>query len=213
VIETIHLFQHSKLILGPHGAGFANMVWAPLASKPRTIIEFLHSFDPLLCYWHTANALGLEYWMIPVPESHWAENLNVPVDEVLSILDKYYYEEEEELNKRNGHHHHHHKYNYNDVTSCPAGYYAPVPGADCRMCGPGRFSKGGPALWCETCHPGTFNNLFASRQCFDCNPGEQSIMWVLLLVLKKKSERGTIKKRKLAELQICETCDQDGRNP
>lgn len=52
VVPTITLFKRAIMIIGPHGAGFTNLLWAREGTK---IVEFLHMTYPLLCYWHMAS--------------------------------------------------------------------------------------------------------------------------------------------------------------
>ena len=47
---------------GPHGAGLANMVFAP---RNATIAEFTMSPHCNRCFGYMAAALGLDYWVIP----------------------------------------------------------------------------------------------------------------------------------------------------
>ena len=58
----LDLFQHAKIVLGPHGAGLTNMLWC---QNGTSIIEF-----PLVP--HTNRNLGflamateMDYWLLP----------------------------------------------------------------------------------------------------------------------------------------------------
>lgn len=52
VESTIALFKRAVMVIGPHGAGMANLVWTQEGTK---VVEFLHMTYPLLCYWHLAS--------------------------------------------------------------------------------------------------------------------------------------------------------------
>ena len=64
----MELFGRAKLVFGPHGGSFANLVF----TQPGThVIEFLPIYDLLLNgehprphYWGLAQAAGLDYWTI-----------------------------------------------------------------------------------------------------------------------------------------------------
>jgi capsular polysaccharide biosynthesis protein len=46
--DTIQLFEQAKLIIGPHGAGLTNLIFA----APGTpVVELLFSTQPILLYW------------------------------------------------------------------------------------------------------------------------------------------------------------------
>ncbi|CAD5116064.1 unnamed protein product [Dimorphilus gyrociliatus] len=62
--ETVEYFSRAKLILGPHGAGLSNIIWA---SKDAIIIEGLCKITPQqsnLCYRNLAAVLGLRWYGI-----------------------------------------------------------------------------------------------------------------------------------------------------
>lgn len=59
--ETAILFSKARIIVGPHGAGFTNMIFAP---KGIDIIEFMDIDHPNICYWHLSEMLGHKYHMI-----------------------------------------------------------------------------------------------------------------------------------------------------
>jgi len=60
--DTARLFAKAAVIAGPHGAGFANMLFSGSGTQ---IIEFMPLEQPNLCYWHLAEMLGNPYLMIP----------------------------------------------------------------------------------------------------------------------------------------------------
>jgi capsular polysaccharide biosynthesis protein len=59
--ETANLFSKARVIVGPHGAGFTNMIFAP---KGIDIIEFMPIESPNVCYWHLSEMLGNRYHMV-----------------------------------------------------------------------------------------------------------------------------------------------------
>ena len=62
--ETASLFSKAAKIVGPHGAGMTNMLFAPTGVD---ILEFMPVSDPNLCYWHLSEMLGHSYTMFPAP--------------------------------------------------------------------------------------------------------------------------------------------------
>ena len=62
--ETAALFSKAEILVGPHGAGLTNMIFAPKGVK---IFEIMPESDPNVCYWHLAEMLGHSYKMLPVP--------------------------------------------------------------------------------------------------------------------------------------------------
>ena len=66
VTETIKLFNRAKIIIGPHGAGLTNMLFA---KKGITIIEIMPYSDPNECYHHLTNMLEHKYNCIVLEDS------------------------------------------------------------------------------------------------------------------------------------------------
>jgi capsular polysaccharide biosynthesis protein len=80
VQETIQLFSKAKVIAGPHGAGFTNMLFS---QNGTTIIEFMSLEAPNICYWHLSEILQNKYYMIPCQTN----NLQFTIDtETVSSL-------------------------------------------------------------------------------------------------------------------------------
>jgi len=82
--ETAELFSKAAMIVGPHGAGFTNMLFAP---KGATLYEFMPVYDPNVCYWHLAEMLGHSYFMIPLPNDE-TGSMRCDIDELLEILER-----------------------------------------------------------------------------------------------------------------------------
>lgn len=60
--ETANLFSSAAVIVGPHGAGFTNMLFS---ARGITIYEFMPVSQPNVCYTHLSSILGNTYIMIP----------------------------------------------------------------------------------------------------------------------------------------------------
>lgn len=60
--DQISLFGGAKLLIGPHGAGLSNMVFA---AQDASVLEF--PMDPHCnrCFGYMAMALNLDYWVVP----------------------------------------------------------------------------------------------------------------------------------------------------
>lgn len=80
--DTAVLFSKAAMIVGPHGAGFTNQLFAPRGVQ---IVEFMPVTDPNLCYWHLSEMLGHSYSMIPVPcDRTWS--MHVSIDELTRLF-------------------------------------------------------------------------------------------------------------------------------
>lgn len=84
VHDLVALFRRAKVILGPHGAGLSHMLFA----EPGThVIEFQFMKDPPMMFWHLAEALQQDYWLLPVPNAWWMQReMDVPIDELLDVF-------------------------------------------------------------------------------------------------------------------------------
>lgn len=60
--DQIDLFGNAKMIIGPHGAGLVNMVYAP---NDVSVIEFPMKPQCNRCFGYIAMALNLDYWIVP----------------------------------------------------------------------------------------------------------------------------------------------------
>lgn len=87
------VFERAKVILGPHGGGFANMIFA----RPGThIVEFLPIYrlyrERKPCrpvFWGMAQGCGLDYWTTEPRGFDFIErNMQVDVPDILEILDR-----------------------------------------------------------------------------------------------------------------------------
>lgn len=66
--DQVAVFRNAALILGPHGAGFTNMLWAP---EGASVLLFPMSPVSDICFSHMAIALGHSYSEIPAIHSHY----------------------------------------------------------------------------------------------------------------------------------------------
>lgn len=89
--RAMAVFKRAKLVLGPHGEAFANLVFAQPGTR---VIEFNPIYrlyaqweDPHALYWGLSQAAGLEYWSV-APRNFGAlrERMVVDHDEVLQIV-------------------------------------------------------------------------------------------------------------------------------
>ncbi|MDX1383519.1 MAG: glycosyltransferase family 61 protein [Thermoanaerobaculia bacterium] len=87
------LFRRARMVLGPHGGAFANMIFAPPGTQ---IVEFLPIYrlyregeDPRAAFWGLAQAAGHDYWTVaPSGYDHDAPGMRVDVEEVLAVVDR-----------------------------------------------------------------------------------------------------------------------------
>jgi len=80
VREQIELFQQADVIMGPHGAGLANMVFAPAGTQ---VIELATPYRPYDCFAQLAASCGHPfYWHFaqPVDGNRETEESNLWVD-------------------------------------------------------------------------------------------------------------------------------------
>jgi hypothetical protein len=80
--ETADLFSKANMIVGPHGAGFTNMIFSPPGLR---VVEFMPLSEPNLCYWHLSECLGHQYTMIPLLSSASPSLSMIAVDYIDSL--------------------------------------------------------------------------------------------------------------------------------
>jgi hypothetical protein len=56
--DQVELFRESKIVVGPHGGGFANLVWCEPGTK---VFEIFGTSSVRRCYWSICQALGLAH--------------------------------------------------------------------------------------------------------------------------------------------------------
>ena len=60
--DQLDLFGGAKVMIGPHGAGLVNMIYAP---TDVSVIEFPMKPQCNRCFGYMAMALNLDYWIVP----------------------------------------------------------------------------------------------------------------------------------------------------
>lgn len=84
--EQITLFAETKVLVGPHGAGHTNMIFA---SRGLVVVDILGS-EVNKCFHNLALTLGHDYWYMfgnDVPSnSRYTDDISVPVDKLDSIV-------------------------------------------------------------------------------------------------------------------------------
>ncbi len=92
--DAEELMRRARIVLGPHGGAFANMVFA----QPGThVVEFLPFFESLdaplgnrpLMYYGLSQAAGHHYWAVtPLEYEHDQPHMRVSTDDVLAVVDR-----------------------------------------------------------------------------------------------------------------------------
>ena len=82
----IRVFRQARIIVGCHGAGLTNMVFAPAGTS---VIEF--PLDPHVdrSFGCMAASLGFEYWLVPQLKSNYQQNYTMTsalADEVVKVV-------------------------------------------------------------------------------------------------------------------------------
>jgi capsular polysaccharide biosynthesis protein len=77
--STARLFSRAKIIVGPHGAGFTNMLFAP---RNIHIVELMPLESPNICYWHLSELLGNKHFIIPCS----TVNTQFTIDDIETLL-------------------------------------------------------------------------------------------------------------------------------
>jgi capsular polysaccharide biosynthesis protein len=147
--DAISLFQRSRVVVGPHGAGLAHSLFC---APGTAVVEFLFMADPPMMFWHTAAALRLDYWMVPLPQAFYMQReMDVPVGEVVDILARVL------------------------GPAPPAGACAPGtagrPGGPCSPCPPGSYAYNAGSSACKLCPPGQVSPRQGGTFCAICQPG------------------------------------------
>ncbi len=91
IIDQIKIFRKAKIILAPHGAGLANMIYA---ESETPVIEFFPvGRGENFCFWHLAQATKMNYWNIGIPENQLVRaaicrSMRVPIGETITLMKK-----------------------------------------------------------------------------------------------------------------------------
>ncbi|MBA3352805.1 MAG: glycosyltransferase family 61 protein [Blastocatellia bacterium] len=84
--DQIELFCEACVVVGPHGAAFANMVFAPATA---TLVELFGDTYLNGCYWGLASILGQKHTFLTGP-SHWRNRLDysISLNDLKALLGK-----------------------------------------------------------------------------------------------------------------------------
>ena len=72
--DQVKLFRDAEVVVGPHGGGFANLLWCEAGTK---VFEIFGTSSVRRCYWSICNALGLRHYCAVAGE---VGNLELRVD-------------------------------------------------------------------------------------------------------------------------------------
>jgi hypothetical protein len=81
-VETVELFSRAKMIVGAHGAGLTNMIFAP---KHIPIIELCPLSLVNLCYWHLSWILENDHRLFACEASEGYE-IKAPIDDLINVI-------------------------------------------------------------------------------------------------------------------------------
>lgn len=85
LMDQIDLFSKAKIILAPHGAGLANMVFS---KSNIDIVEFMPQNFFSILYWHLSYALNNKHHFISISGAGFYSDINIPVGQVIECLRK-----------------------------------------------------------------------------------------------------------------------------
>jgi hypothetical protein len=80
--EQAELFARAAVVVGPHGAGNANMLF----SRRAMLVEFFEPGYVNGCFYSLSQALGHPYWYL-LGEREAAADIRVPLDQLERVLD------------------------------------------------------------------------------------------------------------------------------
>lgn len=82
--QIVALFRGAEAVVGFHGAGLVN---AMFCAPGTPLIEMMFTFEPHWDFMQLSRALGMRYWLVPVPQSWWMQPLvTSPVGQVAATL-------------------------------------------------------------------------------------------------------------------------------
>lgn len=84
VTSTIELFSQARIVIGPHGGAFVNTLFC---AEGTALLEFLPARQPTQYFYRTSACLGQQYWPLPIHDRGHEDALEVPLDDLLRILD------------------------------------------------------------------------------------------------------------------------------
>jgi capsular polysaccharide biosynthesis protein len=84
--EQVELFSQAAFIAGAHGAGHANVLFAPPGCKVLDLFEPVYVNS---CYWTMSLASQHDYWYMfgeTVPSTEWNPDMHIPVEKLDRVL-------------------------------------------------------------------------------------------------------------------------------
>jgi capsular polysaccharide biosynthesis protein len=84
VVDQAALFARARMVIGPHGAGFTNLVFAQ-RGRAR-LLELFSSGYHCGCFSHLCSVMGLAYDSLTFPSVSPAEDFAVDIDEVATRI-------------------------------------------------------------------------------------------------------------------------------
>jgi hypothetical protein len=80
--EQVALFASAEVVVGPHGAGLSNMVFA----RDASVCELLHPGRRNACFYRLASASGHDYWYVLAEAS--GSQMDVPCAGVVATVER-----------------------------------------------------------------------------------------------------------------------------
>lgn len=82
--RQVELFSEARFVVAPHGAGLANLAFAPVECS---VIELMPAERPQLSYWALSSLLGLKYDVLPCKSSGAANDIYVEPGAIESAIE------------------------------------------------------------------------------------------------------------------------------
>lgn len=88
--QHLDLFQQTKVLIGPHGGGFYNLIFCPAKTL---VIEFFpdNRYDQnvaLASFWISTRMIDGKYYILPMAASLPAHDMTVDIPAIIDILRK-----------------------------------------------------------------------------------------------------------------------------
>lgn len=74
IVLTRDIMRNASVVIGPHGAGLAHIVFAPASA---TLIEVMMAVDTNMCFWNLATAIGMRHVLITSKGRSSSDNLHI----------------------------------------------------------------------------------------------------------------------------------------
>jgi hypothetical protein len=84
--EALKLFQDAKIIIGGHGGGLYNIMFAPVSTRVIEIMpkSYFHGHTASNIFWALSSMVGQDYWRINADMV--GANFNVDIQELITVL-------------------------------------------------------------------------------------------------------------------------------